>query len=292
MRDWLRLLRVHHWVKNALLAVPYLTAQAWSRPGAGASLALGFLALSLIASATYILNDLADVGHDQAHAVKKHRPLASGAIGARAALGMALLLSGLGLTLAVRVGVTFAFCVLAYMALTTAYTRAIKRVALLDVLVLAALWVLRLVAGAAAIGVELSMWLLSFGGFLFLSLSLAKRAAELEAYHGPADQRLPGRGYTRRDLPTVLGFGMATGSVSVLVLARFVDSTAAELAYRHPQWLWLLCPPLWYWLARLWMITARGEMHHDPIVHSLRDRASWVSLLVMAGVWIAALVLR
>jgi 4-hydroxybenzoate polyprenyltransferase len=282
------LLRIHHWVKNVLLVVPYLTAQAWGHAGALRGLLLGMLSLSLVASATYILNDLADLRHDQAHSAKKNRPLASGVIGITPALIMTAVLASAGLMLALQVAQSFAVVILTYTVLTTIYTRAVKRVALLDVLVLATLWVLRLIAGAAAIGVELSMWLLSFGGFLFLSLSLAKRAAELEAYHGPAERLLPGRGYARRDLSTVLGFGMATATVSVLVLALFVDSSAAQLEYRHPQWLWLLCPPLWFWLARLWLITARGEMHHDPIEHSLRDRASWASLIVMASIWIAA----
>jgi 4-hydroxybenzoate polyprenyltransferase len=289
MRDWLRLLRVHHWVKNALLAVPYFTAHAWGRPGALSALAWAVLSLSLVASATYILNDLADVRHDQAHASKKHRPLASGAIGVPAALAVACALVLAGLAIAASVGFSFLTVVVFYTAVTTLYTRAIKRLALLDVVVLASLWVVRLVAGAVAIGVVLSIWLLSFGAFLFLSLSLAKRCAELEAYHGPADRLLPGRGYARRDLPAVLGFGIATATVSVLVLALFVDSAAAQHEYLHPQRLWLLCPPLWFWVARLWLITARGEMHHDPIVYSLKDRASWVSLLVFAAVWLTAL---
>jgi 4-hydroxybenzoate polyprenyltransferase len=289
MRDWLRLLRVHHWVKNALLAVPYVTAHAWNQPGALVALAWALLSLSLVASATYILNDLADVRHDQAHSAKKHRPLASGAISVSAALTVAVVLFAGGFGLAAHVNWAFLGIVALYTVVTTLYTRGIKRIALLDVVVLASLWVLRLVAGAVAIGVVLSIWLLSFGAFLFLSLSLAKRCAELEAYHGPADRLLPGRGYARRDLPAVLGFGIATGTVSVLVLARFVDSTSAQHEYLHPERLWLLCPPLWFWMARLWLITARGEMHHDPIVYSLKDRASWISLLLFAAVWLTAL---
>lgn len=286
---WLQLLRVHHWLKNALLAVPYLTAQAWLRPDAIYPLARGVLSLSLIASATYVLNDLADLAHDRAHAAKRHRPLAAGTIGVPAALAVAGFLALLGAGLAATVGRHFLFVVALYVLLTTLYTRALKRVALLDVLLLASLWVLRLVAGAAAIDVVLSNWLLSFGAFLFLSLSLVKRAAELTAYHGPAEQLLSGRGYGRRDLPAILGFGIATGTVSVLVLALFVDSTAALHAYPHHERLWLLCAPLWFWLARLWLITARGELHHDPIVYSLKDRASWVSLLAIMGIWISAL---
>jgi 4-hydroxybenzoate polyprenyltransferase len=286
---WLRLLRLHHWLKNVLLGVPFLTSQAWHRPGTVLALGLGFLSLSLIASATYVLNDLADVEHDREHRSKRHRPLASGQIGTGAALAVAALLAAVGLALALRVGVPFLVTMLVYGALTTWYTRRLKREALLDVVALAGLWTLRLVAGAAAIGVTLSAWLLSFGAFLFLSLSLAKRVAELEAFGGEQERPLPGRGYARRDLPALLAFGISTGVVSVLVLALFVDSTPAQLKYLHHERLWLACPALWFWLARIWLETARGRMHHDPLVYSLRDPASWVALCAVAIVWVAAL---
>jgi 4-hydroxybenzoate polyprenyltransferase len=286
---WLRLLRLHHWLKNVLLAVPFLTAQAWSRPGALVGLGLGFLAFSLVASASYVLNDLADVAHDREHATKRHRPLAAGDIGTGPALAVAALIGAAGIALAWRVGTGFLAVLLVYAALTTLYTRRLKRVALLDVLALAALWTLRLVAGAAAIHVELSVWLLSFGAFLFLSLSLVKRCAELAAAAGDSSRRLPGRGYERRDLAALQAFGIATGVVSVLVLAMFVDSTAAQLRYPHHERLWLACPAIWFWLGRIWLETARGAMHHDPVVFSLRDRASWAAFGAVAVVWAAAL---
>ena len=288
-RAWLRLLRVHHWTKNALLGVPFLTAQAWNLPGAALALGLGFLSLSLVASATYVLNDLADLEHDREHHAKRHRPLASGAIGTGAALVVAALLVLGGLALAYLVGTEFLATVLVYGALTTLYTRRLKRDAIVDVVALAALWTLRLVAGAAAIGVALSAWLLSFGAFLFLSLSLAKRVAELEAFGGAHERLLPGRGYARRDLPALLAFGISTGVVSVLVLALFVDSTPAQLKYPHHERLWLACPALWFWLARVWLETSRGNMHHDPLVYSLRDLASWAAFGAIALVWLAAL---
>ena len=284
---WLRLLRVHHWLKNALLGVPYLTAQAWADPLAAPRLLLGIGAFSLLASATYILNDLTDVAFDRAHAAKKFRPLAAGTIGVPVALGVAALLGLGGLALAALVGVRFVAVLGAYVALTVLYSRRLKRVALLDVLALTGLWVLRLVAGAAAIRVDLSAWLLSFGAFLFLSLSLVKRCAELRA-SGAA--LLPGRGYEQGDLATLEAFGIATGVVSVLVLALFVDSTPAEQHYAHHARLWLMCPAIWFWLGRLWLITARGQMHHDPVVFSLRDPPSWAAFAAVAVVWTAALV--
>jgi 4-hydroxybenzoate polyprenyltransferase len=286
---WLRLLRLHHWLKNVLLAVPFLTAQAWSRPGALAALGLGFLAFSLVASASYVFNDLADIAHDREHAVKRHRPLAAGAIGTGPALLVAAVIAVAGLAVARQVGGAFLATLLVYAALTTLYTRRLKRIALLDVLALAGLWTLRLVAGAAAIHVELSVWLLSFGASIFLSLSLVKRCAELAVAAGESAHRLPGRGYERRDLGALQALGIATGVVSVLVLAMFVDSTAAQLRYPHHERLWLACPAIWFWLGRIWLETARGAMHHDPVVFSLRDPASWAAFAAVAAVWAAAL---
>ena len=284
---WARLLRVHHWLKNALLGVPYLTAQAWGDPEAAPRLLLGIGAFSLLASATYILNDLTDVAFDRAHVAKKHRPLASGTIGVPAALIVAALLALGGIALAWTVGLRFVGVLAAYVALTVLYSRRLKRVALLDVLALAGLWTLRLLAGAAAIRVDLSAWLLSFGAFLFLSLSLVKRCAELRAC---VTTRLPGRGYEQGDLATLEIFGIGTGVVSVLVLALFVDSTPAEQHYAHHERLWLMCPAIWFWLGRVWLITGRGQMHHDPVVFSLRDGPSWAAFAAVAVVWTAALV--
>ena len=287
---WLRLLRLHHWLKNLLLAVPLLTAQAWGRPASVLATVAGILAFSLVASATYILNDVTDVAFDRAHAVKRRRPLAAGVIGTGAALGVAAVLVVAGVAVTVWVGFDFLAVLVAYGLLTTLYTRRLKRVALLDVLALAALWTLRLAAGAAAIGVTLSGWLLSFGAFLFLSLSLVKRCAELRAAAGPETERLPGRGYERRDLGALQAFGIGTGVVSVLVLALFVDSAVAQLRYPHPERLWLVCPAIWFWLGRIWLETARGDMHHDPIAFSLRDPPSWWALATVAAGWAAALV--
>lgn len=286
---WVRLLRLSHWSKNVLLGVPFLMAGAWKMPGALTALVLAFVAFSLVASASYVLNDMADLSFDRAHATKRHRPLAAGAIGIVPALVAALALAAVGLAMALVVGRSFLFVLFAYVLLTTAYTRSLKRLALVDVLALSALWTLRLLAGAAAIGVELSVWLLSFGAFLFLSLALVKRVAELGAATVAPGVLLPGRGYCRDDRAALEIFGIATGVVSVLVLALFVDSSGAQLRYPHHARLWLVCPAIWFWLGRLWLMTGRGVMNEDPLEFSLHDRPSWLALGVVACVWLAAL---
>ena len=286
---WLRLLRVHHWVKNTLLAVPYLMAHAWVEPRAFNKLLVSFFTFSLVASASYILNDIADISFDRLHVDKASRPLASGRIKAPIALFVAMLLAFLGGFGAWLVSTDFLLVVILYAVLTTVYTRLLKRLALLDVMALASLWALRLWAGAVAIGVELSVWLLSFGGFLFFSLAIVKRCAELQAGTLPSDVVLPGRGYARRDLLTLQIFGMATSIMSVLVLALFVDSSSAQLRYLHHERLWFICPVLWFWLGRIWLMTGRGQMHHDPITYSLTDRVSWAAFLALSLIWVSAL---
>jgi len=285
---WLRLLRLHHWIKNALLAVPLLTAQAWHQPAAWWAVFCGIGAFSLVASATYVLNDLNDIEADRRHREKRFRPLAARQIRPRTALIVAGLLIVGGGCAAFGVGRGFAAVTLLYIVITVAYTRYLKRVALLDVLALATLWALRVLAGAVAIGVDLSVWLLSFAAFLFLSLSLLKRCAELREASGEDDASLPGRSYQRRDLAVLQVFGIATGTVSVLVLALFVDSPSAISHYPHPERLWLMCPAIWFWLGRLWLETGRGHMHHDPVVFSLRDPPSWCALGVVATAFAAS----
>jgi 4-hydroxybenzoate polyprenyltransferase len=234
------------------------------------------------------LNDLNDLAADRQHREKRFRPLAAGQIRPGPARLAAALLGAAGVGAAFSVGLGFVAVTMCYVVVTMLYTRYLKRVALLDVLALAGLWTLRILAGAVAIGVDLSVWLLSFAAFLFLSLSLLKRCAELQETQGAEDRRVPGRGYWRRDLPVLQLFGVATGTVSVLVLALFVDSPNAIGRYPHPERLWLMCPAIWFWLGRLWLETGRGHMHHDPVVFSLRDPASWCALGVVVVAFAAS----
>jgi 4-hydroxybenzoate polyprenyltransferase len=202
-------------------------------------------------------------------------------------VAVAALAAALGL--AIAVSHEFFWMVVFYLTLTGAYSIELKEHIVLDVLTLSLLYTVRILAGSVAAGVSTSSWLLAFSAFIFFSLALVKRCAELAAAAGEPSRRLPGRGYERRDLAALQAFGIATGVVSVLVLAMFVDSTAAQLRYPHPERLWLACPAIWYWLGRVWLETARGAMHHDPVVFSLRDRPSWAAFATVAVVWAAAL---
>ncbi|TAK91066.1 MAG: UbiA family prenyltransferase [Burkholderiaceae bacterium] len=279
-RTWMRALRVHQWAKNSLLAVPLLTAHLFT-PAAVATTLIAFAAFGLVASATYLLNDLLDLAADRHHPRKRLRPFAAGNLTLPAGvLALIVFLAG-GLALAAALSSQFLLVLLVYLGLTLAYSLCFKTYMLLDVLLLAALYTVRIIAGASAIQVPLSSWLLAFSMFLFLSLALVKRSAELLSLKQVARDAATGRDYQVTDYGMLSAMGIAAGYVAVLVLALFVDSTAGQGHYMHPRLLWLLCPAMLYWISRVWMKTARGEMHDDPIVFSLRDRASWLVFVSM-----------
>jgi len=285
----LRAIRLKQWSKNALLFVPLLAAHSLDPTTWGAVL-LAFVAFGLCASATYLLNDLLDLPNDRVHRLKRRRPLAAGTLSiARAvALGAVMTVAAFALALAVSTG--FALMLALYTAVTLAYSLALKRVPLVDVLVLSALYTLRIGAGAVAAGVDLSNWLLAISIFLFLSLALVKRCAELEEVVQDDEVSLaPGRGYQARDLSSLRAMGLSAGFLAVLVLALYVDSPNSRALYAHPDWLWAAAPVLLLWVMRIWLKTGRRELHgEDPLQFALRDPFSWITVVVMGLIGLAA----
>lgn len=274
-KSWLRALRMHQWSKNVLLAVPILTAHAFNF-AAIAEIAAAFTSFGLVASATYLMNDLLDLVSDRHHPRKCKRPFAAGDIGlASGIMGMVILFCA-GFGLAFQLSDHFMFTLLAYLGLTISYSFYFKRVVLIDVLLLASLYTIRIVAGAYAIEVPLSSWLLGFSMFIFLSLALVKRCTELIAIRGLARETMTGRDYLVSDYPMLSVMGVAAGYISILVLALFISSPDSVGKYTYPGLLWLLCPLMAYWVSRLWLKTSRGEMHDDPLVFSLNDQVSWI----------------
>ena len=287
---WLRAIRIKQWAKNALLCVPLLAAHSLD-PMAWVQVMLAFVAFGLCASATYLFNDLMDLPNDRVHRIKRHRPLAAGAVGIGQAvvLGAAMLVSAFVLAALVSSG--FVAMLLLYTALTLSYTLWLKRIALVDVLLLSGLYTLRIAAGALAASVELSNWLLAISIFLFLSLALVKRCAELEEATQEDAALAPGRGYHPSDLPSLRAMGMASGFLAVMVLALYVDSQNGRALYAEPQWLWAAAPLLLFWIMRMWLKTGRRELHgEDPLQFALKDGVSWLVLLAMGAVGLAATV--
>jgi len=290
LADWARLLRPHQWSKNLLLLVPPLGAHRLD-PGVLRPALLAVVAFSLAASSAYVVNDLLDLESDRAHPVKSRRPLAAGAISPAAALAVAAAALAAALLLALALPAPFAGAVAAYAAITVAYSLRLKQVPVLDVLVLASLYTLRILAGTLATGVPTSSWLFTLAIFLFLSLALVKRTSELRRIAGklPAgDRAMGGRGYTTADLETLSMLGVASGLLAVLVLALYLSSADVARLYTHHERLWLLCPLALYWVSRLWLLARRGVVDEDPVLFALTDRASHLVglgavLVVLAG---------
>jgi 4-hydroxybenzoate polyprenyltransferase/phosphoserine phosphatase len=284
--SYLRAMRVHQWLKNLLLFVPLAAAHAWQMGFAPFLHAgLGFLAFSLSASSLYILNDLLDLPMDRVHPRKRTRPFAAGDLPITSGIALMVILLLSGLLIAVVVSPVLLMVLLAYVTLTLFYSLHLKVIALVDVLVLAGLYTLRVIAGAAAIRVVPSFWLLAFSMFIFLSLALVKRCSELQTMLSMNRASVSGRDYHLPDLNYLYSMGIASGYLAVLVLALFVNSPDVAVRYSHPQLLWLLCPSVLYWISRLWLKTGRGEMHDDPLIYSVTDRGSRfiaaASLIVM-----------
>ena len=287
-KTWIRALRIHQWAKNVLLGVPILTAHAFNF-SAIAEVAAAFTAFGLVASATYLLNDLLDLVADRHHPRKCERPFAAGNIGLISGiLGMIVVFCA-GFGLAVQLPDHFLFTLLAYLGLTICYSFYFKRIVLIDVLLLASLYTIRIVAGAYAIDVPLSSWLLGFSMFIFLSLALVKRCTELMAMQRLSREAMKGRGYQVSDYQMLSAMGVAAGYISILVLALFISSPEGVGKYTYPILLWLLCPLMAYWVSRLWLKTSRGEMHDDPLVFSLKDQASWIVFINMMMVTLVAI---
>ncbi|MDP2017816.1 UbiA family prenyltransferase [Hydrogenophaga sp.] len=284
----LRAIRLKQWSKNALLFVPLLAAHSLD-PHRWAMVALAFVAFGLCASATYLFNDLLDLPNDRVHRIKRHRPLASAAIAIPTAVLLGVVMMVLAFVLAFAVSTAFAALLLAYTATTLAYSMVLKRLALIDVLVLSGLYTLRIAAGAVAANLVLSNWLAAISIFLFLSLALVKRCAELEELDDERTTLAPGRGYQPRDLPSLRAMGMASGFLAVMVLALYIDSQNSEMLYANPEWLWAAAPVLLLWVMRIWLKTGRRELHgEDPLQFALKDPFSWMTLLAMGAIGLAA----
>ena len=293
LKTWLKALRVHQWAKNVLIFLPMLLAHELTTPSLYVKAALAFFAFSFAASAIYVFNDLFDLHADQHHPRKKNRPFAAGNLSLMAAAVAAPLLVLAALGTAQLLPAAFTGILLTYLAVTTLYSWRLKQLALIDVMTLAGLYAIRIFAGTEAYGVETSTWLIALSIFLFFSLAMVKRYAELrEASQGHADAvRIRRRGYCAADLPLLAGFGAGSGCVSVLVLALYINSAKVVQFYRNPALLWLLCPLLLYWIARVWLLASRGELSDDPLDFAARDPQTWLIGALSAAVLVLGSIL-
>ena len=281
----LRALRPHHWAKNLLVFVPLVTAHRTAL-GDVAGAALAFAAFCAFASSSYLINDILDLGADRQHPRKRLRALPSGALPMSWAITAAAFLFALGAFIAMELATAAFFALLAYPLLSLAYSLSLKRRVLVDVITLASLYTLRIIAGGFAAGAPASVWLLAFSMFAFFSLALLKRHAEIVTLE--VDTRAPGRGYVQGDATLLVALGSSSAIVSVLVLALYTNGDTVRRYYAQPEMLWLLCPLFLYWLGRAWFLSVRGQMHDDPIVFAIRDPASYAVGLAAVLVLVAA----
>jgi len=286
---WMRALRVHQWLKNLLVFLPLLGAHRWLDSEAITNSALAFLSFSLCASAVYLLNDLLDLESDRRHPRKKSRPFAAGTLSIPSGIAVSAALFFGALCIAALLGQSFLFWLLAYAALTTTYSFLLKQFPLVDCLSLAALYTLRIIAGGSAIDQPLSFWLLAFSLFLFLSLAFIKRYAELLSGIKAGKNSAHGRGYIADDLQLLQSIGLASGFSATLVMALYLNSAEVAHLYHHPQILWLTMPVLLFWTSWMWLKASRDQMHDDPVVFAIEDRASLIAGAIFIGVmWLAS----
>lgn len=283
LRGVVKALRPHQWVKNALVALPLATASKLDDATAVWHTILAIAVFSLVASGVYVLNDLADVENDRKHPAKRRRPFASGLLPLTVGWMLWPLLTIVGFLVAALVLPALFVAVLAgYLALTLAYTFRLKRIPVLDVVSLGGLYTARIVAGAAAIEVEMSMWLLTFSLLFFLSLALIKRVSELNRVRLDGSE-MSGRGYRPDDLEMLSSYGVATSIGAVVIFALYLNDPVTAALYGTPELLWAAVPVLLAWLMRAWLLAHRGEMNEDPIVFAIKDPSS-----LLAGALVVA----
>lgn len=288
LRGLAKAMRPHQWTKNVLIFVPAALEHRYLEPSYMLAAFAAFMAFSLAASSVYIVNDLLDLASDRRHKTKRRRPFASGAVPIPAGLLLAAGLVGTAVLIASLLDWRFQVVLAGYLLLTTLYSVALKRMLLLDVLALAGLYTVRILAGSAATGIELSFWLMAFSLFFFLSLALVKRFTELLDFGEGAERSTTGRGYRNIDLEMIGQAGMASGFASVLVLALYIDSPTVQSINSVPWALWPLCPLVLYIIVRIWILARRNQMHDDPVVFILHDWRSQIMVGLGAALFIAA----
>jgi 4-hydroxybenzoate polyprenyltransferase/phosphoserine phosphatase len=302
LKAWLKAIRLHQWAKNVLIFLPLLLAHAHAA-GLLVGAVLAFLSFGLCASATYIVNDLLDLDADRQHPRKSRRPFASGDLSAISGCVVSALFLGLAAVFAIAVPhvillvspdltfvppfqINFLGWMGVYLVTTLAYSLRLKRVMIVDVIVLSGLYTIRILAGSAATGVAVSTWLAGFSIFFFLSLAFVKRYSELDGLRDRGGEAAVGRGYRVSDIEQLRSFGSASAYASVVVLTLYISNLDAAALYRHTNRLWLLVPVLLLWLSRLWLLASRGDLHEDPVVYAITDKRS-----LLLGVLVALIVL-
>lgn len=288
IRVYAKALRIHQWAKNGLIFLPTFLSHQYFDGYLWFLNILAFASFSCIASSVYLLNDLLDIESDRRHPDNRKRPFAAGDLSIISGWSLAPLLLLFGLGIGLYISLNYFLVVLGYFIMTCLYSLRLKQVVLADVVVLAMLYTWRVLAGGVASETSVSQWFLTYALFFFLSLALLKRCSELilvEQNHAQPSKR---RGYMVSDMPLLLSFGVASGYLSVLVLALYLNDPRVAAQLHNPEALWALCPILIYWLSRLWLKAYRGKMTTDPLIFALKDRTSYLIAILTGMLWLVA----
>jgi 4-hydroxybenzoate polyprenyltransferase len=285
-------LRVHQWVKNVLVFIPLFTSHHLSDVRAIKAAILLFLAFCSCASVIYVINDLLDLPADRLHATKSRRPFASGDLSIPQGVILAILFALISVVLATFLPPPAQLILAFYFVLTSLYSVVLKRKLILDVLTLASLYTVRIFAGGLATHIRISGWLITFSLFFFLSLAICKRSSELINLVKANRTRTSGRFYETSDLEPLNICGISSGMLACFIILLYEGSQQAQSLYATPQLLVLLCPLLFYWISRLWVLTFRGALKEDPILFAVRDRVSYAVCFAMGVVVVTAAFVR
>ena len=284
----IKAIRSYQWLKNLLVFVPIITSQQLSNLDALLNSFIMFCCFSAVASFGYIFNDLLDLQSDRAHHIKRYRPFASGQLSATQGMLIGAVLLFIAIAGCLFLPAVSAWVLLAYFLLTICYSIYLKTKLMIDVVSLGGLFTLRVIGGAAALESELSFYLLSFSIFLFSSLGMVKRFAELHNLQAKNKLSARGRGYRVEDMAPVRIIGISLGYMSVFIMGLYINSPLITQYYSNPKIIWLLFPLLTYWLGRLWILANRGEVNEDPLIFAAKDRTSLLVAAISAVILILA----
>ncbi len=276
IKTFLKQIRIHQWSKNLLLLVPILTAHKIDNLTPFFNVTLAFIAFSLVASGIYILNDLMDLEADRKHPLKKHRPIASGHMHILVAGYSMIALIITGITISIFLPAPFLIIIALYIIINITYSLHLKQIPLVDIFVLASLYVIRILAGSAATGIATSSWLFIFATFIFISLALAKRVSELNGLGIRKKNKVSGRGYITKDKKTLTILGITSGYISLIIFVLYITSNTVTSLYARPNTLWLLLPLFFFWITRIWRLTHKRKMNEDPIIFAIKDMSSYI----------------
>ena len=280
LKKFFKMIRTYQWVKNFLIFLPLILAHKFLDVNLLLKALVAFFSFSFLASSVYIINDIMDVESDRIHPSKKNRPIASGAVKISSALKVVFILMPLSFIISIFLGKEFLFVLLTYFITTSCYSFYLKKIMLVDILILSLLYTVRIFAGGVSLNIYLSPWLFMFSMFFFFSLACAKRYSELYAVRNNLQDEIKGRGYQAQDLEQIQIFGSSSGYIAILIFALYIQSEISMKLYKTPSFFWALCPIMLYWISRVWLLSHRGQMTQDPIIFALKDKVSYVVLIL------------